>query len=108
MHFLGDPLLRIVNEPLKELKQIAGPLLKSTTSSGGAAIQKRLGSLTKVTSLIGKTAIDKLFKENDPLVRVKKRLKGEKEKLELINEEVNTEMDTMMNEILKLDGKIKL
>lgn len=108
MHLLGDPLLRIVNEPLKELKQVAGPLLKSATSSGGAAIQKRLGSLTKITSLIGKTAMGKLFKENDPLLRVKKRLRGEKEKLELISEEVKTEMDTMINEVLKLNEKIKL
>ena len=32
-HFLGDPLLRIVRKPVRELKSKVGPLVKAATTS---------------------------------------------------------------------------
>jgi TPP-dependent pyruvate/acetoin dehydrogenase alpha subunit len=81
-HFLGDPLLRITREPGKELKEIAGPLLKSSSKMKGAGIHKRAQSLASVVSVLGKTATSGMFKKKDPIVITRKKLKKEKERLD--------------------------
>ncbi len=99
-HLLGDPLLRIVHSPIKELSQIAGPLVKSTTKLKGGSLKERSGSLKKVVSLLGKTVKDKYSGDNDPLSILRKRLSDESNEVETIEEEVTREMGNVMEEVL--------
>ena len=91
-HFLGDPLLRIARHPVKEMKKVAGPMLKSVTKAKGASVTQRTGGLGTVTSLIGKTTKGLLFPQKDPLKIVRERLKAEKERLRKLEDEVAEEI----------------
>ncbi|MFQ5752121.1 MAG: thiamine pyrophosphate-dependent dehydrogenase E1 component subunit alpha [bacterium] len=99
-HFLGDPLLRIARHPLKEMREVAGPLLKSVTKATGATVLKRTNSLGTVTSLIGKTTKGQLFKQKDPLVRMRKNLQSEKIRLQRLEEEVKQEIQQAVDSAL--------
>jgi pyruvate dehydrogenase E1 component alpha subunit len=101
-HFLGDPLLRITRNPVKEMKKVAGPLLKSVTKAKGASVTRRTGGIGSVTSLIGKTTKDQFFKQKDPLKETRNRLKSEKTRLQKLEEKINTEIQTAVADALNL------
>jgi len=101
-HFLGDPLLRIVNEPIKQLSQITGPLVKSATKSGGASLKERMGSIKEVISLLGKTAKDRFSGEKDPVSILRLRLRDRTKEIESIEAEVNKELIAVVEEVLKI------
>ena len=99
-HFLGDPLLRIARHPIKEMKEVAGPMIKSAIHPNGASALKRSGSLARVTALIGKTAKDQLFSGSDPLVRLRRRLKKENHRLEKLETELINQNQAVVNQAL--------
>ena len=101
-HFLGDPLLRIVSNPIKELGKIAPGLIKSTTKTKGAPLKDRLESLKDVLSLLGKTANDRFSEISDPLMLLRKKLKNEMLEIEAIEDNVRHEMDIIVKEVLKI------
>ena len=100
-HFLGDPLLRIVNEPIKELVKIAGPFVKSITRLSGTSLKDRISSLKIVTSLLGKTVKDKFAERQDPLLILREKIEN-KAAITNIEEEVNQEMSAMVDEVLSI------
>lgn len=81
-HFLGDPLVRIARQPIKEMKSIAGPLFKSVTKFKGGSLVQRSSSLKSVSATLGKTAKIQMFKSSDPLKILKDKLISEKDRLE--------------------------
>jgi len=91
-HFLGDPLLRIARHPVKEMRKVAGPLLKSVTRTKGASAFKRTGGLGTVTSLIGTTTKEQVFDRKDPLKTVRGRLKADKNRLNRLEEKIEAEI----------------
>ena len=91
-HFLGDPLLRIARHPVKEMKKVAGPLLKSVTKAGGASAIKRTGGLGTVTSLIGKTTREQVFDHKDPVKMLRGRLATDKDRMKKLEESVHEEI----------------
>jgi len=95
-HFLGDPLLRIARHPVKEIKKVAGPLLKSVTKFKGANVIKRTDGLGKVTSIIGKTTREQIFSRKDPLKVVRRKLQTEKDRLKRLEENANEEIQTVV------------
>jgi pyruvate dehydrogenase E1 component alpha subunit len=95
-HFLGDPLLRVVRQPMQEMKKLAGPLLKSVTQTKGASPFKRTGGLGRVTALLGKTSRQQLFKQKDPLSRLVKDLKAQPWQLEALQKRVADEIDAVV------------
>jgi pyruvate dehydrogenase E1 component alpha subunit len=99
-HYLGDPLLRIARHPVKEMKKVAGPLLKSVTKVKGASAIKRTGGLGAVTSLIGKTAKEQVFDKRDPLKIVRGQLKAEKNRLKKLEENVNAQIRNAVDSAL--------
>ena len=99
-HFLGDPLLRIARNPVKEMKKIAGPLLKSVTKVKGASVTKRTGGLCTVTSLISKTTKEQVFNQKDPLRIVRGKLKAEKVRLQALEDKINEEIRNVVAEVL--------
>jgi pyruvate dehydrogenase E1 component alpha subunit len=99
-HFLGDPLLRIRDNPIKELSQLSGPLMKSVTRLKGSTLKERLGSLKKVSSLVGKTVISRYSRDNDPvgLMRTKAEQYAGLEELEKeVNEEIEKVVESVLN-----------
>jgi len=96
-HFLGDPLLKITRNPVKEMKKVAGPLLKSVTRAKGASAMKRTGGLGRVTSLISQTTKEQVFDHKDPLKIARRRLKAEKDRLKKLEEIVSEEIRKMVD-----------
>jgi pyruvate dehydrogenase E1 component alpha subunit len=101
-HFLGDPLLRIARNPVKEMKKIAGPLMKSVTRVKGGPVTKRTGGLGKVTALIGKTTRDQFFDLKEPLKIARSKLKKDKARLKKIEERVKEEIRIVVSDVLDL------
>ncbi len=100
-HFLGDPLLRIVHQPAKELSRISGPLVKSATRLGGSSLKDRMNSLRKVMSLLGKTAKTRFSGKYDPLLVIGKKLE-DKAAVADIEKEVNQEMKGVIEGVLRI------
>lgn len=99
-HFLGDPLLRIARNPVKEMKKVAGPLLKSVTKIKGASVTKRTGGLGTVTSLIGKTTKEQVFNQKDPIKIVRDHLKDDKVCLQELENRIHEEIQNVLTEAL--------
>ena len=91
-HFLGDPLLRVARQPVKEMKQMAGPLMKSTSKIAGASVIKRAVSLGSIVSILGKTVKNELFSRKDPLTLARSKLEKDKKRLQELEDEVKNEI----------------
>ncbi|MFQ6038709.1 MAG: thiamine pyrophosphate-dependent dehydrogenase E1 component subunit alpha, partial [Candidatus Aminicenantales bacterium] len=72
-HFLGDPLLEITRDPSGQLKQRAGPLMKSLIMGKGVRFPEKLRGIKKISALAAK-ATRQRRKSHDPLEVVRKRL----------------------------------
>ncbi len=88
-HFLGDPLLRIVRNPVGELKSKVGPLAKAAASVQGASVGRRAASLGSVAAMLTRAGKMHLA-GHDPVIRQAKRLtSAEREVVEAtVREEV--------------------
>ncbi len=95
-HFLGDPLLRITRNPGKEIKKIAGPLMKAVSRPKGTAITKRAGGLGGIGLLIGRTFKERALWTQDPLKKLRKKLKADKERLQRIDTSVSAELSELV------------
>ena len=100
-HFLGDPLLRVARHPVQEMKQMAGPLLKSAIKKKGASLRERANSLGSITSLIGKAAKGYYRKQDDPVKQTRDKLKSEKGRLQQQEEEVVREIQAVVEVALQ-------
>lgn len=90
-HFLGDQLLRITREPLKEMTQVAGPLLRSLAERDGAPMRERLANVKRLAT-IGQTTRSRLSALPDPLKRGREELKSDGKRLTTVHDEVKAEM----------------
>ena len=98
-HFLGDPLLRIARHPVKEMKKVTGPLMKSVASKGGASLTGRGGGLGRISYLICRSTKEQMFRWKDPLKKVRRKLKSDQKRLQLLEDNVNREI-TRLVEVL--------
>ena len=99
-HFLGDPLVNIARHPVKEIKKVAGPMIKSAIHLQGASIMKRSGSLATITALVGKSAREQLFSGKDPLIRLRRQLKKENGRLEKLEDALIHKNQAIFNRAL--------
>jgi TPP-dependent pyruvate/acetoin dehydrogenase alpha subunit len=99
-HLLGDPLLRIARHPLSEVKEMAGPQVKSFTSLKGASLKDRLESVRAITSLIGRTFKEQASKRHDPLEITRQKLKSEAERRQALEVEVTQEVEQIIHAAL--------
>ncbi len=100
-HFLGDPLLRVVRTPLKQLKKYAGPFVNSLLALKGSPMKDRLQSLRRVVSSTGKTLTRQKRDKLDPLRRTRQKLEIDRSRLKKIEEEVNREIEQAVHELSK-------
>jgi acetoin:2,6-dichlorophenolindophenol oxidoreductase subunit alpha len=98
-HFLGDPLLRIVHKPIKELWKITPGLLKSATRIKGASLSHRVESIKEVLSLLTRSTRSRYSEKDDPLSLLRKKLGDETMRIEAIEQDVNHEMEIVLEEV---------
>jgi len=101
-HFLGDPLIRIARHPVKGMKPLTGPLLKSVTKIKGTSVKGRSQSVWGVLSTIGTTMKNQRGKQQDPLKRARKKLQAEKVRLQTIEQEVREEIQRAVHQALQI------
>ena len=96
-HLLGDPLLRIVRQPVAELKDKLRPLIKSATSGQGAGLGGRAASLGSITQMLSKAAT---MRGRDPVRRLRKRLEIDRSEVERLEQEVEIQVQSAVGEAL--------
>lgn len=95
-HFLGDPLLRIVQRPGAELGRRGGPILAALTRTPGAGAAGRASSLGEVAAMAAKAA---RMRGRDPLARLRRRLAStDAGALERLEREVATQVRDAVDE----------
>lgn len=68
-HFLGDPMLRVFREPLRQTREIGPPLLRALVSRPARALAGRLPHLGIIGSTLTLLGLEKYLLEKDPLTR---------------------------------------
>ncbi len=98
-HFLGDPLLRFHRAPKKEFGAVTGPLTKSVLHYKGGRIDKRIGSVAKVLSLIAKSRMQ-LSDSKDPIKRLEKDQKELGKQFSQIQLAIQSEVDALVTGVM--------
>lgn len=91
-HFLGDPLLRIMQKPLQQMKDMTGPLLRSFIAKNGLPLRERITGLGTTISLISQTVKERHGERHDPLELTRSRLSKETSRLDELHKEVDQEI----------------
>ena len=100
-HYLGFTLFRAGRDPIEEVLPLIGPLLRSATKRKGGSAGERLRSLTDITSR-GRDAVqEQTLKEKDPLHRARQKLISDRDRLELLEAEVNKEIQDVAEAALR-------
>ena len=91
-HFLGDPLLRTVQKPLQQMKEMTGPLLRSFIAKNGISLRERVSGIGTTISLISQTVKDQRGERRDPLNHTRSRLSKDASRLDELHKEVEQEI----------------
>jgi TPP-dependent pyruvate/acetoin dehydrogenase alpha subunit len=91
-HFLGDPLLRVVQKPLQQMKDMTGPLLRSFIAKNGIPLRERVSGIGTTISLISQTVKDQRGERLDPLELTRSRLTKDASRLDELHNEVDQEI----------------
>jgi len=70
-HFLGDPMLRMLNEPLGQARQLGPALMQATLAEGGARPAARLTALGGVGGRVARLTLQYTLRRRDPLDRAR-------------------------------------
>jgi pyruvate dehydrogenase E1 component alpha subunit len=101
-HLLGDPLLRIVRTPVRELRSKVGPLMKAATTPG-SSLSERAASLGSIMGMLGKAQKTQLQAASDPVDRQRQRLSlsdAERDELErVVDEEVQAALSSALRSL---------
>jgi pyruvate dehydrogenase E1 component alpha subunit len=91
-HFLGDPLIRLSQHPIKEGGKMAGPIIKALMKKKGASISEKTTALKDIGQLTSKVLRKQKIKEQDPLFLTRQKLSVDKERLLNLENEVSLEI----------------
>jgi pyruvate dehydrogenase E1 component alpha subunit len=98
-HFLGDPLMRIAENPLKGMTPLAGPMIRSLLHPQGTGLGERLTHVGTILTLSGKVAQQKAS-EDDPVLRARQPLATDPEQLETLEQAVVDELEAVVQSAL--------
>ncbi|MBX7431079.1 thiamine pyrophosphate-dependent dehydrogenase E1 component subunit alpha [Mycobacterium sp. Y57] len=70
-HFLGDPMLRMMTEPLDQARQLGPPLLRAAVAGDGARPTVRLAGLSGIGGRIARLTLQYTLHRRDPLARAR-------------------------------------
>lgn len=98
-HFLGDPFLRLLRRPGREIGWIAGPIIDGLRRRPGSPFRKRWAGMKQILSSV----IDS-FRQNrrlpDPLRITRKKLKNDPERLALLEEKIEHRVGYLVKQAL--------
>jgi pyruvate dehydrogenase E1 component alpha subunit len=101
-HLLGDPVLRIVRKPARELKSRVAPLMKAATTRG-SSLSQRAASLGSIMGVLAKAQKTQRHAASDPLERQRQRLsisEAERDELErAVNDEVQAALASALRSL---------
>ncbi len=96
-HFLGLLLLRITRDPLRELPEMAGPLIRSLLRPGGGSLRERLAGVWYVLSAILATLSDpRQYSTNDPVAQARATLMSDPERLKELDNLIGAEISAIL------------
>lgn len=102
-HFLGDPLLRVYREPLRQTMEIGPPLMRALLSrplSATALRLPRLGTIGKTLAVLG---TERYLLKKDPLRRAASLLGDEA--CRRVEEETRREVEEAVGQALRMTGR---
>ncbi|MHA2165258.1 MAG: thiamine pyrophosphate-dependent dehydrogenase E1 component subunit alpha [Candidatus Hodarchaeales archaeon] len=98
-HFLGDPLMRFHQSPVKEFGEVTGPLTKAALSLKGARIDKRVGGISKILALIAGSSWQRRNK-HDPLKRLASFQASREKQISIIKKKAQEEIDELFETVI--------
>lgn len=98
-HFLGDPLMRIADHPLKEMTPLAGPMIRSLLQPQGTNLSERLSRVGTIMRLGDKVAQQKAG-DDDPVLRARELLSGDPKRLEALEQSIMDELEDTVQSAL--------
>ena len=100
-HFLGDPLMRFHQSPVKEFSEVTGPLTRAILRFKGARLDKRVRGFSKVLSLIASSTWQRRGKL-DPIKKQPSLLKKREERISSIKTKATIEMNELFDTVMKV------
>ncbi|MCC6748919.1 MAG: thiamine pyrophosphate-dependent dehydrogenase E1 component subunit alpha [Deltaproteobacteria bacterium] len=91
-HFLGDPLVRMSQRPLAEGGEVLGKVLSAVTAPDGGSVGSRAMSLLRMANAMRLARKNERDRDDDPLVRARHALRGERAEVERIDAEAHAEV----------------
>jgi pyruvate dehydrogenase E1 component alpha subunit len=100
-HFLGFQLMKIVRDPLREMPEIAPPLIQSFLRFEGSGLRERLAGLKTVIAAVLSTLRDpRRNPANDPLPRARALLQADTARLQELEDQIEKEISTVLESVL--------
>jgi len=100
-HFLGFQLIRILRNPVKEITDIAWPLMGSFFHPSGADLDQRIAGVSTIIGAIVSTLRDPRREAPlDPLVRARSTLGSEPERLKEVERHVQEDVEKIIETAL--------
>lgn len=99
-HFLGDQLLRIASNPLRELDSTTVPMIKAFLRRKGAPVNERLRSVSRIMATISQAPTTRSIQNKDPLVFARLKLVSAPARLDQIEGEVSMEIQSIVETAL--------
>jgi pyruvate dehydrogenase E1 component alpha subunit len=102
-HMLGDPLLRIVGDPVSQAREIGGPLAAAARRPGGASATDRAKAAAGLGRRVATVAVGYARRESwDPLSRARRRL--DDDVADAIDQRINAEVGEAADRALQSIG----
>ncbi len=93
-HFLGDPLIEMGRKPIKKIKDLGGPLIKSVLNPTGGKLKDRTGAIQTIGSVMVEHMRPSVLNKMDPVRILKEKLSLPKQDIHAIESEIKEEIDT--------------
>lgn len=98
-HLLDLQLVRAGRSPLIEGVGIALPLIPRALQPRGASLTDRVKAFSSTLTMVYGSFRDHRIKRKDPLRRTRKQLKGDRRRLELLEDEIAQEIESVISQV---------
>jgi len=92
-HFLGDPLIEIGRKPLKKIKHLGGPLIKSVLNPTGGKVKDRYIAIQALGSVMIEHMRPNVLSKMDPVKILKEKLSLTMSDIRTMEDEIKKEID---------------
>ena len=102
-HFLGDPLLRVMGDPIGQTREFAGPITSAARRPGGARRVDQALAANEIGRRVARfMAAQRRWGRWDPLARARRRL--DHEVTDTVDRRVAVELDAVADEVFERIG----